>query len=140
MKWYNWRKTRCNFLKPESGLKFRFKKKKDWQIQQHKAKSFCMVKKQYAHQKQRKKTSEKPEKEYLQLTSKIKLLQRASKIISDKRPIKLFFKWTSDMTREFSPLGKKWPFSINIGLGEEMKQTEESEENQKGHGQEQGSP
>ena len=59
MKWYNWRKTRCNFLKPESGLKFRFKKKKDWQIQQHKVKSFCMVKKQYAHQKQRKKTSEK---------------------------------------------------------------------------------
>ena len=27
------------------------------------------------------------------------------------------------MTREFSPLGKKWPSSINIGLGEEMKQT-----------------
>lgn len=43
------------------------------------------------------------------------------------------------MTREFSPLGKKWSFLINIGLGEEMKQTEESEENQKGHGQEQGS-
>lgn len=33
-----------------------------------------MIKKQQAHQKQIKKTSEKPEKEYLQLTSKTKLL------------------------------------------------------------------